>query len=130
MSDLDPLTNDDLVVSFEAPEPKHVPGTVPAGLVLTAKRLGSGQVSIDANYVPNVDFDDAYVALSGYVGAYNPNIFAAAPDLLAALHECQSALAMLIAPEAIKATSSLGAFAACTAAEAKARAAIAKAEAE
>lgn len=59
----------------------------------------------------------------------NARLIAAAPDLLAALHEAQAALAMLIAPDAIKTTSSLGAFAACTAAEAKARAAIAKAEA-
>jgi len=48
-------------------------------------------------------------------------------DMLAALLACQSALAMMIAPDAIKQTSVLNAFAQATEAEAQARAAIAKA---
>lgn len=48
-------------------------------------------------------------------------------DMLAALRTCQSALAMMIAPDAIKQTSVLNAFAQAAEAEAQARAAIAKA---
>lgn len=53
---------------------------------------------------------------------------AAAIDLLTALHACQTALAMMISPDAIKQTSALHAFAQATEAETKARSAIAKAE--
>jgi len=48
-------------------------------------------------------------------------------DMLVALRACQSALAMMIAPGLIKQTSVLNAFVQATEAEAKARAAIAKA---
>lgn len=51
-------------------------------------------------------------------------LIAAAPDMLAALKAAQSALAMMIAPDAIKNTSVLHAFTNATEAEAKARAAI------
>ncbi len=54
-------------------------------------------------------------------------LIAAAPDLLAALTLCQSALAMMIAPDAIQSSTVLNAFAQATEAEAKARAAIQKA---
>lgn len=47
--------------------------------------------------------------------------------LVEALEQCQSALAMVIAPEAIKSTSVLHAFAQATEAERKARAAILRA---
>jgi hypothetical protein len=32
-------------------------------------------------------FEDRYVNISGYFGPYNPNTFAAAPDMLDKLHE-------------------------------------------
>ena len=57
----------------------------------------------------------------------NARLIAAAPELLDALRQCQSALAMMVAPDAIKSTSVLHAFAQVTAAEVVARAAIAKA---
>lgn len=57
----------------------------------------------------------------------NARLIAAAPDLLAALTLCQSALAMMIAPDAIKNTTVLNAFAQANEAEAKSRAALAKA---
>jgi len=49
-------------------------------------------------------------------------------ELLSVLRECQSALATMISPVAIQQTSVLNAFAMVTAAEVKARAAIAQAE--
>jgi hypothetical protein len=55
-------------------------------------------------------------------------LLAAAPDLLEALRLSQSALAMMIAPNAIQQTTVVNAFAAATAAEVAARSAIAKAE--
>ena len=58
----------------------------------------------------------------------NALLIAAAPDLLHALHECQSVLAMLVAPDAIKQTTVIGTYAAAVAADAVARAALAKAE--
>lgn len=57
----------------------------------------------------------------------NACLIAAAPELLDALRQCQSALAMMVAPDAIKSTSVLHAFAQVTAAEVVARAVIAKA---
>lgn len=57
----------------------------------------------------------------------NARLIASAPDLLAALTLCQSALAMMIAPDAIKNTTVLNAFAQANEAEAKSRAALAKA---
>ena len=48
--------------------------------------------------------------------------------LLDALRECQSALAMMVSPNSIEQTTVANAFAAATAADVKARAAIAKAE--
>lgn len=52
----------------------------------------------------------------------------AVPDMLDALKLCQAALATMIAPDAIKNTSVLNAFAQATEAECKARAALSKAE--
>jgi len=49
------------------------------------------------------------------------------PELLEALRKCQAALAMLTAPDAIKSSSVLHAWAHCVEAEAAARAAISKA---
>ena len=51
-------------------------------------------------------------------------LFEDVAEMIAALRQCQSALAMMIAPDAIKSTTVLNAFAAATAAEAKARALI------
>jgi hypothetical protein len=61
------------------------------------------------------------------VAIANARLIASAPDLLAALTLCQSALAMMIAPDAIKNTTVLNAFAQANEAEAKSRAALAKA---
>lgn len=66
-------------------------------------------------------FDDADAALSAMPAP-------AAPDLLEALRSCQSALASMIDPDAIKSSTVLNAFTQATEAEAKARRAIAKAE--
>lgn len=57
----------------------------------------------------------------------NARLIAAAPELLAALEGAQKALAMMIAPDAIKQTTVLNAFAAATDAELRAREAITKA---
>ena len=54
----------------------------------------------------------------------NARLIAAAPDMLEALKACQSALASMIAPDAIEQTTVLNAFAQATEAESKARAAI------
>jgi hypothetical protein len=72
----------------------------------------------------------SFMAMGGHADEHEANarLIAAAPDMLAALRECQSTLAMIIAPDAGKRTSALHAFAQATAAEAKARAAISKAE--
>ncbi len=59
----------------------------------------------------------------------NARLIASAPNLLEALKLCQSALATMIAPDAIKSTTVINAFAQATEADAKARAAIAKATA-
>jgi len=56
------------------------------------------------------------------------HLIGAAPEMLAALQECQSALAMMVSPNSIEQTTVANAFAAATAADVKARAAIAKAE--
>lgn len=55
-------------------------------------------------------------------------LLASAPCLLEALKEAQSVLAMMIQPDAIKNSTVLGAYTLATQAEAKARAAISKAE--
>lgn len=55
-------------------------------------------------------------------------LFAAAPDLLAALTACQKALAMMTSPPRITGSSVQHAWAAAVAAETKARTAIAKIE--
>lgn len=60
----------------------------------------------------------------------NTNLIAAAPDLLAALATCQKALAMMIEPKSISATSPQCAWAAAVEAETKARAAISRATGE
>ena len=60
--------------------------------------------------------------------AANSKLISAAPDLLDALRECQAALAMMVSPNSIEQTTVANAFAAATAADVKARAAIAKAE--
>lgn len=57
----------------------------------------------------------------------NARLIAAAPDLLAALATCQKALAMMIEPKSISATSPQCAWTAAVAAETKARAAISRA---
>ncbi|TGR83557.1 hypothetical protein EN866_34160 [Mesorhizobium sp. M2D.F.Ca.ET.223.01.1.1] len=59
----------------------------------------------------------------------NCQLMAAAPELLDALRECQAALAMMVAPNSIEQTTVVNAFAAATAADVKARAAISKATA-
>lgn len=55
------------------------------------------------------------------------NADAVTAELIAALRQCQSALAMMVAPDAIKQTTVVNAWAAAFAAEAAARAALAKA---
>lgn len=60
----------------------------------------------------------------------NAQLIAAAYDLLRALVAAQKALAMMIDPTAIKATSVIFAFANCTEAERMSRAALAKAKGE
>jgi hypothetical protein len=57
----------------------------------------------------------------------NARLIAAAPDLIAALRQAQSALAMMVAPDAIRQTTILTAYAVAVEAEAKARSAITKA---
>ena len=52
-------------------------------------------------------------------------LIAASPTMLEALRQCQRALAMMIAPDVIKQTTTLHAFTKCTAAELAAREAIA-----
>lgn len=56
----------------------------------------------------------------------NARLIAAAPDLLEALATCQKALAMMIEPKSISATSPQCAWAAAVEAETKARAAISR----
>lgn len=55
------------------------------------------------------------------------NLIAAAPDLLEALREAQSALALMVSPDAIRQSTVSHAYAQLVAAEAKARAALARA---
>lgn len=69
--------------------------------------------------------DDAIEAWNRRDAAH---LISAAPDLLDALRECQAALAMMVSPNSIEQTTVANAFAAATAADVKARAAIAKAE--
>ena len=59
--------------------------------------------------------------------AADARLIVAAPELLEALTLCQAALAVMIAPDAIKSTTVLSAFAQATEADFKARAALAKA---
>lgn len=44
-------------------------------------RNHSGQYAIKG-MSPGKDFDEQYVAISGYFGSWGPHVFAAAPDLL------------------------------------------------
>lgn len=57
----------------------------------------------------------------------NARLITAAPELLDALRECQTALAMVVAPDAIRQTTAMHAFAHAISAESKARAALEKA---
>jgi len=52
------------------------------------------QWEIESNFgeLENVPFVDRYVRFGGYFGPYNPALFAAAPDLLAALKRSVVAL--------------------------------------
>jgi hypothetical protein len=55
-----------------------------------------GQWRIESNYqaanLSDKSWSDVYVCFSGYFGDINPNTFAAAPDLLAALTRLYSAI--------------------------------------
>jgi hypothetical protein len=57
----------------------------------------------------------------------NARLIAAAPDMVEALRLCQRTLALLIAPDAIKNSTALTAYAQCVEAEAKARSALLRA---
>lgn len=59
----------------------------------------------------------------------NAKLIAAAPDMYAALDECQRALAMLVSEDSVRSTTSAQAYATAVAAEAKARAALSRATA-
>jgi hypothetical protein len=47
------------------------------------------QYRIESKYGQNKgEWDDIYVHFSGFFGSYGPNMFAAAPEMLAALRDC------------------------------------------
>jgi hypothetical protein len=65
----------------------------PSPMTLTVVPCGpSGQFAIrrpnDVRLPPEMEWEDYYIEFSGYFGSYGPNLFAAAPDMLAALKEC------------------------------------------
>lgn len=62
----------------------------------------------------------------GYMPARTRDVLREAVDAVAALADCQSALAMILSPDSIQSTTVLNAFAAGTAAESKARAVLTK----
>lgn len=63
-------------------EPEEGPGP------LTATRLVRGQFCVTSDWNSRKGtWERKYVEFSGYSGEYNPAIFAAAPDLLAAVKE-------------------------------------------
>lgn len=65
----------------------------PEALKLVVVPLGDGQYSIENG--PGAlrgEFNKYYVHLSGYCGAHDPAVFAAAPELLEALVECTRVL--------------------------------------
>lgn len=59
-------------------------------LVLRALPLEHGQVEItNGPGTLGANFNDFYVHLSGYCGQHDPNTFAAAPEMLAALERAE-----------------------------------------
>lgn len=52
---------------------------------LHVKELGGGQAAIEHLPGSDEDWDQAYISISGFFGPHSPHVFAAAPDLLAAL---------------------------------------------
>lgn len=64
---------------------QHTPGP------LTVSQTGELQHRIESDHtkVPG-NWADIYVDFSGFFGSYGPNVFAAAPELLAALRELQA----------------------------------------
>ncbi|MQB09566.1 hypothetical protein DXT96_06815 [Agrobacterium sp. ICMP 6402] len=51
------------------------------------------QFGVESDYnKASGEWEDIYVSFTGYFGSYGPNVFAAAPDLLAALKAMDEAL--------------------------------------
>lgn len=60
---------------------QHTPGPLKAMVI-----QHDGQAKVFSNYETTEGaWDDIYVNFSGYFGSYGPHMFAAAPDLLAAI---------------------------------------------
>lgn len=60
--------------------------TDPSALLLTVTPAGGPrQFNIENNWLRIEDWDNEYVNFGGYFGVHGPHLFAAAPELLAAL---------------------------------------------
>lgn len=59
------------------------------------------QFSIENNHCRLYSFDKEYVCFSGYFGKHGPHVFAAAPELLEALHQYRSDLRYPPTPDSI-----------------------------
>lgn len=71
---------------------KHTPGPLGVFPTKSPRQFTITRVR-DSRCPPEMEWDDYYVEFSGYYGAHGPHVFAAAPEMLAALKWAESALA-------------------------------------
>lgn len=92
---------------------------------LDGETFSDGSASYSHDFVCDTYGDGGDDSRSIEIARANAKLIASLPAMRTALEQCQKALAMMIAPDAIRQTTTINAFEQCTAAELAARKALA-----